>query len=160
MQGHPFLSYFLGEVIFYFKVPAKKLYMTSFVVNISTASSTLFTKSGFYPKKCSATKVIGGKLNKGNFFNALNIIITSQHGISLSVTEIISCSLWILNGIFYWLYLSVSFFNLSGNAWSWEWTNAQVYQLDVSWLLASPILVSFRALDFKNRSFILAGRTV
>ena len=93
MQGHPFLSYFLGEVIFYFKVPAKKLYMTSFVVNISTASSTLFTKSGFYPKKCSATKVIGGKLNKGNFFNALNIIITSQHGISLSVIEIISCLL-------------------------------------------------------------------
>ena len=48
--------------------------MTSFVVNISTASSTLFTKSGFYPKKCSATKVIGGKLNKGNFFNALNMV--------------------------------------------------------------------------------------
>ena len=93
MQGHPFLSYFLGEVIFYFKFPAKKLYMTSFVVNILTASSTLFTKSGFYPKKCSATKVIGGKLNKGNFFNALNIIITSQHDISLSVIEIISCSL-------------------------------------------------------------------
>ena len=83
-----------------------------------------FTKSGFYPQKCSATKVIAGKLNKGNFFNALNIIITSQHDISLSVIEIISCSLWILNAVFYWLYLSVSFFNLSGNAWSWEWTNA------------------------------------
>ena len=68
MQGHPFLSYFLGEVIFYFKVPAKKLYMTSFVVNIATPSSTLFTNSGFYPKKMFGHKGDRRKTKQGKFF--------------------------------------------------------------------------------------------
>lgn len=44
-----------------------------FLVNISTASSTLVTKSGFYLKNCSATNVTGGKLNKEQFLNALKV---------------------------------------------------------------------------------------
>ena len=43
--------------------------MAFFFVNISTASSKLVTKSGFYLKNCSAANVIGGKLNKEHFLN-------------------------------------------------------------------------------------------
>ena len=43
--------------------------MAFFFVNISTASSKLVTKSGVYLKNCSATSVIGGKLNKEHFLN-------------------------------------------------------------------------------------------
>ena len=45
--------------------------MAFFFVNISTASSKLVTKSGFYLKNCSATNVIGGKLNKEHFLDVL-----------------------------------------------------------------------------------------
>ena len=64
MQGHPFLSYFLGEVIFYFKVPAKKLYMTSFVVNISTA----IHKIRILPTKMFGHKGDSRKTKQGKFF--------------------------------------------------------------------------------------------
>ena len=50
-----------------------KVYTAFFFVNISTASSKLVTKSGFYPKNCWATNVIGGKLNKEHFLNVLKV---------------------------------------------------------------------------------------
>ena len=122
--------------------------------NITTGNYSNARQNFLFYKKCS----FYNRRTPFTFVN--NIIRTSQHGISLSVIEIISNSHVNFKRYFSLFVLSEFLFLKEAEMHEEEWTNTYVYQLDVSWLLASPIFASFGVLDFKNRNFFLAGRTV